>query len=357
MKYTFLAFFGLIIWSFIKADITQAHSNNLSSDLYQLDSNLMNDKQWMDAPEYSLSGGMGFVGVLSYSDEYSAYGAAYLSVCGNGAIEENEVCDTNNFNNQTCSDLGFPEGTLTCTNNCQEISTVNCTSPIIYGGSGGSYGRTYVFRGVSSGRRSYLTQKEEVPKASASSIGKEKQPYSSASSKPLKKSSFSLDLTAHENTELKENTVRVSSMQNNQIQINVQKSKITKIKVDEEKGSHSEILSINALRQAVTLNNVMKEEVSSFLTSVVMNENTILDKKSFLSTQQLDTKLISSRTSLIPLSYTNYSSLISGGFNKLFTFKNDEDNEKGFINYVIEKSLDFIMKIYPSLFFRLSHIV
>ena len=351
MKYAFLVFLGLVIWPLIKADITQAHSNNLSSDLYQLDSNLMNDKQWMDAPEYSLSGGMGFVGVLSYSDEYSAYGA-YLSVCGNGAIEENEVCDTNNFNNKTCDDYGYPEGILYCANNCQEISTVNCTAPIIYGGSGGSYGRNYVFRGVSSQRASYLEEKEIATQKKQLSLKIKKQILPSHTSAPiipqktLKESpgSESIPKNAPTSTKLPKNVFM--------------EKKIVVVKDKQEQEEAPQYLPTSALKETVKLNNVIKEEITDMVTSLLITQQAKKNRKEFVEPEKLETKLLGQNTSLKPLSYRGYISLVAGGFNKLLALDiwSSEDEDRGFLNYVVQKSMDFVSKLYPSFLFRLGHV-
>ena len=38
--------------------------------------------------------------------------------CGNGLIENNEECDANNLNGESCQSLGFGGGVLQCANNC-----------------------------------------------------------------------------------------------------------------------------------------------------------------------------------------------------------------------------------------------
>jgi hypothetical protein len=45
--------------------------------------------------------------------------------CGNGIIENNEECDTNNLNGESCESIGFQGGILQCAPNCL-FGTANC---------------------------------------------------------------------------------------------------------------------------------------------------------------------------------------------------------------------------------------
>ncbi len=57
-----------------------------------------------------------------------------ISVCGNGIIEDGEMCDGTEFGGQSCINLGFSEGNLTCVE-CTTMSTTSCANE---GGGGGS---------------------------------------------------------------------------------------------------------------------------------------------------------------------------------------------------------------------------
>ena len=51
------------------------------------------------------------------------------SSCGNGELEFGEVCDGDLLSGATCEDLGFPGGTLGCSDECTELDTSKCTLP------------------------------------------------------------------------------------------------------------------------------------------------------------------------------------------------------------------------------------
>ena len=48
------------------------------------------------------------------------------SRCGDGVVNSNEQCDTQNFAGQTCTSAGFGGGTLACTASCT-LDTSGCT--------------------------------------------------------------------------------------------------------------------------------------------------------------------------------------------------------------------------------------
>ena len=48
--------------------------------------------------------------------------------CGNGIIDNNEQCDGNNLNGQSCSSFGFSQGSLSCTATCTLV-TNQCSNP------------------------------------------------------------------------------------------------------------------------------------------------------------------------------------------------------------------------------------
>ena len=49
--------------------------------------------------------------------------------CGNGYQEGSEACDGADLNGKTCSDFGFPEGTLICKSGCNGFNTSGCYVP------------------------------------------------------------------------------------------------------------------------------------------------------------------------------------------------------------------------------------
>lgn len=57
----------------------------------------------------------------------SCDGMNIMPPCGNGVIDEGELCDGTNFGGMTCTNYGFTSGSLHCIK-CQEISTENCFS-------------------------------------------------------------------------------------------------------------------------------------------------------------------------------------------------------------------------------------
>ena len=53
---------------------------------------------------------------------------ASTSECGNLSIEPGEVCDSENVGDLTCSDFGFTEGALLCDSSCSAYDTTACTN-------------------------------------------------------------------------------------------------------------------------------------------------------------------------------------------------------------------------------------
>lgn len=54
--------------------------------------------------------------------------------CGNGIIEEDELCDGDNLGNEDCMSLGFAGGELSCSDNCNFDATA-CTSSVCGNGT------------------------------------------------------------------------------------------------------------------------------------------------------------------------------------------------------------------------------
>ena len=50
------------------------------------------------------------------------------AVCGDGRREQNEICDGNDLETNTCASQGFKGGTLSCNADCQTLDTGNCFS-------------------------------------------------------------------------------------------------------------------------------------------------------------------------------------------------------------------------------------
>lgn len=48
------------------------------------------------------------------------------STCGNGVIDQGEVCDGSNLGGQTCQSLGYQGGTLQCSYDCKSFNTSQC---------------------------------------------------------------------------------------------------------------------------------------------------------------------------------------------------------------------------------------
>lgn len=47
-------------------------------------------------------------------------------LCGNGVLDENEVCDGDKFGGKTCLDFGWTGGKLSCSDDCNAISQAAC---------------------------------------------------------------------------------------------------------------------------------------------------------------------------------------------------------------------------------------
>ena len=77
--------------------------------------------------------GPGYTGSLTCSSDCndistSSCIAPHVGVCYDGAIDIGEVCDGTLFGGDTCSDYdSYTEGTLTCLANCKTIGTASCT--------------------------------------------------------------------------------------------------------------------------------------------------------------------------------------------------------------------------------------
>jgi hypothetical protein len=100
-----------------------------SSPSFQLDfGGVITGSDNTKSDDFEMQSGFSSIETNSSSPNFQITTINLFPICGNGVIEGGEMCDTNNFSGQTCSDFGFSLGTLTCIN-CQSISTVNCSNP------------------------------------------------------------------------------------------------------------------------------------------------------------------------------------------------------------------------------------
>jgi hypothetical protein len=67
-------------------------------------------------------------GSLACTDTCKAYDVSGCveSACGNGVIDPGEVCDGNNLAGQSCVTLGYDGGTLQCNGSCSGYNDANC---------------------------------------------------------------------------------------------------------------------------------------------------------------------------------------------------------------------------------------
>lgn len=356
----------------LQIEISEGYLSSFSNSSFELEGNLMNDKTIMNSAEYEVDGGIGFVHLLGSSDDYESF-ASHVSICGNGIVEANEVCDNQDFRGATCGDYSFPQGVLSCRNNCQEISTENCSSPIIYGGGGGSYERTYVFRGVSSGRKGYLDKKSAAQKRRPSRIRlrfdeKEvKKEDDSFQEVPLleiePEETLDSDFEAMKSISspiiaktaipvwLPEKKVKLFDPQ--------QKRLAPVFPIINKKYIASEVFNTSSLKEE--RDDTFFERVVPFLETVEIPvlKNTYL----FLEADILATRLINNQslsTSLQSLTYKKYISLLSGGFDRFFEWRSffQKNNETtGFINYIVKKSVNYVVHLYPSFVLKLNKFI
>ena len=60
------------------------------------------------------------------SEQGSVNAIVKIGICGNNIVEGSEQCDGTDLNNKTCQDLGYSDGTLSCDNACDLVTTL-CT--------------------------------------------------------------------------------------------------------------------------------------------------------------------------------------------------------------------------------------
>ena len=68
-------------------------------------------------------------GQLACAEDCRAFytaGCVNTAVCGDGLLEGEEVCDGTNLGGQTCESMGFSEGTLECAGDCRAFDIAGC---------------------------------------------------------------------------------------------------------------------------------------------------------------------------------------------------------------------------------------
>ena len=74
----------------------------------------------------SLGFGPGELGCTPNCAQFDTANCGPLETCGNGTIDDLEVCDGTALGNATCDGLGLGSGTLACASNCQRYDTTGC---------------------------------------------------------------------------------------------------------------------------------------------------------------------------------------------------------------------------------------
>ena len=64
---------------------------------------------------------------LDFGGNGDSYDFAITQSCGNGIVDQGELCDGNNLNSMTCTDQGFDGGSLSCNSSCT-FDTQYCTN-------------------------------------------------------------------------------------------------------------------------------------------------------------------------------------------------------------------------------------
>jgi hypothetical protein len=75
----------------------------------------------------SLGFGPGTLGCSANCAEFDTSGCGALATCGNGDIDDQEVCDGSALGAATCQTLGLGSGSLGCASNCQQYDTTGCS--------------------------------------------------------------------------------------------------------------------------------------------------------------------------------------------------------------------------------------
>jgi len=65
--------------------------------------------------------------------DFDRAGCGAPTTCGNGVVEDVELCDGNDLDNKNCEDLGRGPGLLSCLANCADFDTSLCSPPLTCG--------------------------------------------------------------------------------------------------------------------------------------------------------------------------------------------------------------------------------
>ncbi len=76
----------------------------------------------------SLGFGPGTLGCSANCAEFDTSMCGAVATCGNGQLDENELCDGSALGGASCGSLGRGTGTLGCSDNCQQFDTTGCSS-------------------------------------------------------------------------------------------------------------------------------------------------------------------------------------------------------------------------------------
>src|SRR3989338_4056600 len=69
----------------------------------------------------------GDLGCLDDCSDYD-YGECFGDdICGNGIVDSDELCDSDNIRGRTCEDEGYGSGTLSCSVDCNSYDISECT--------------------------------------------------------------------------------------------------------------------------------------------------------------------------------------------------------------------------------------
>ena len=69
----------------------------------------------------------GQLGCKSSCLEFDRSGCEAPQTCGDGTLQEGEVCDGENLDGTTCQSHGFDQGTVSCASNCLEVDISACS--------------------------------------------------------------------------------------------------------------------------------------------------------------------------------------------------------------------------------------
>jgi len=115
-----MLYFGLFLLLLYSADAIICGDGDLDEGEV-CDSNYLNHE---NCTNFNYTGGS-----LECLDDCSGYywgNCEGDEVCGNTVIGENEICEPNNLRNRTCVDEGYVNGTLGCRNDCSRYDYSDC---------------------------------------------------------------------------------------------------------------------------------------------------------------------------------------------------------------------------------------